>query len=346
MIKEEIRISKNAKIKDAIQKINDQKKFFILFVIENDKIIGAITDGDIRRGFIKGCKMDDSIDHIMNKNFISLNEGEYEADKIDFINKYNLSLVPLFSKRSSLVKLCDFTNTKSVLPIDAVIMAGGKGERLKPLTDNTPKPMLKIGDKPIIEYNLDLLKYYGINNINISVNYLSDKITSYFKDGSKREQNISYVMEDKPLGTIGALKNIQHFHNDYIILMNSDLLTNINLDAMFRKFNENDADMIIANTDYQVQIPYGVIETENNMVKALKEKPTYTYFSNAGIYIFKRELVDLIPENTFYNATNLLEKLLSNNKKVLYYTIKNYWLDIGQHRDFKQANIDVININF
>ena len=126
--------------------------------------------------------------------------------------------------------------------------------------------------------------------------------------------------------------------------MNSDLLTNIDLDAMFRKFISEDADMIIASTDYKVQVPYGVMESNNNRITELKEKPTYTYFSNAGIYIFKKELVELMPENTFFNATNFLDLLLKQNKKVLHYSIKNYWLDVGKHQDFEKAKIDIINL--
>ncbi|MFT4644260.1 MAG: dTDP-glucose pyrophosphorylase [Planctomycetota bacterium] len=344
MIEKIIIISIKEKVSDALVKINDQIKYFTLFVVENDKIKGTITDGDIRRGLVNGCTLDASVKDIMNKNFIHIVEGKYDQKKIDFIIKHNITIVPLISKKGNILKVYDFSVTKSILPIDAVIMAGGKGSRLMPLTKEIPKPMLKVGGKPIIEYNIDLLKNYGIQYIHISVNYLAEKITSYFKDGKERKLNISYLTEDKPLGTIGALKGVEKFHNNYVLLMNSDLLTNIDLDAMFREFISEDADMIIASTDYKIQVPYGVIESNNNMITALKEKPTYTYFSNAGIYIFKKELVKIIPENTFFNATNFLDVLLKKNKKVLHYSIKNYWLDVGKHQDFEKAKIDIINL--
>ena len=346
MLEKQITISIKEKVSDALVKINNQSRFFTLFVVENDKIKGAITDGDIRRGLVNGCTLDASVKDIMNKNFIHIVEGEYDQKKIDFIIKHSISIVPLISKKGNIVKVYDFSLTKSVLPVDAVIMAGGKGSRLMPLTKEIPKPMLKIGGKPMIEYNIDLLKNYGIQNIHISVNYLAEKITSYFKDGKERELNISYLTEDKPLGTIGALKGVEKFHNNYVLLMNSDLLTNLDLDAMFRKFISEDADMIIASTDYKVQVPYGVMESNNNRITELKEKPTYTYFSNAGIYIFKKELVELMPEDTFFNATNFLDLLLKQNKKVLHYSIKNYWLDVGKHQDFEKAKIDIINLKF
>lgn len=344
MIEQELKISIKANINEALIKINKQRRFFTLFVVENDKIRGTITDGDIRRGLVNGCALDTLVEDIMNKNFIYIVDGEYDQEKIDFIIKYSINVVPLISKNGNIVKVYDFSFTKSVLPVDAVIMAGGKGSRLMPLTKAIPKPMLKIGGKPIIEYNIDLLKNYGIENIHISVNYLSNKIISYFRNGEEKKLNISYLTEERPLGTIAALKGVEKFHNNYVLLMNSDLLTNIDLDAMFRKFISEDADMIIASTDYKIQVPYGVIESNNNRIIELKEKPTYTYFSNAGIYIFKKELVKLIPENTFFNATNFLDLLLKQNKKAVHYSIKNYWLDIGRHQDFEKAKIDILNL--
>lgn len=342
----DLTIPTTAKISEALIKLNEQSEFLTLLITKNNKIEGTITDGDIRRGFINGKTIDSKVEEIMNKDFIFIVKGEYINTKIDYILKHNIIIVPFLNEHRKLEKILNFKDLKSLIPIDAVIMAGGVGSRLMPLTANTPKPMLKIGEKPIIEYNIDLLKAYGVENIHISVNYLADQITSYFKDGKEKGLNISYLTEDKPLGTIGALKGIEKFHNDFILLMNSDLLTNIDLDAMFRDFKNENADMIIATTDYQVQIPYGVIETENNRITALKEKPTYTYFSNAGIYIFKRELVNHIPENTFFDATDLLELILAKNKKVLHFSIKNYWLDIGKHQDFEKANNDINSIKF
>lgn len=346
MMKHDLTISIDATINEALVRLDQLPNFLTLFVVENNKIKGTITDGDIRRGLIHGKTVSAPIKSIMNENFIYILNREYKQDKIDLILQKSIKIVPLVNEDFSLIKVLNFQSLKSKLPIDAVIMAGGVGSRLMPLTSDTPKPMLEIGNKPIIEYNIDLLKNHGVENIHISVNYLADKITSYFKDGTERELNISYLTEDKPLGTIGALKGVKLFHNDYVLLMNSDLLTNIDLDAMFRDFINEDADMTIATTDYQVQIPYGVIETEKDRIIALKEKPTYTYFSNAGIYIFKRELVELIPEGTFFNATDLLDLLLKQNKKVLHYPIKSYWLDIGKHQDFEKAKNDIKSLKF
>jgi len=235
---------------------------------------------------------------------------------------------------------------KTILPIDAVIMAGGEGTRLLPLTKDIPKPMLKIGGKPIMEYNVDLLKSYGISHVTLSVKYLKELIEEYYQDGASKELEISYITEDRPLGTIGAVKQIEEFHNNYVLVMNSDLLTNINLEQMFDELVSSEADMVVATVDYKVQIPYGIVESDGSRIKALVEKPTYTYYSNAGIYMFKKEIIEMIPDNSHFNATDLLEKLLENNHKVTHFPINSYWLDIGKHHDFEKAQKDVKNIKF
>lgn len=229
--------------------------------------------------------------------------------------------------------------------IDVVIMAGGKGTRLIPLTENTPKPLLKVGNKPIIEYNTDLLASYGIKQITITVNYLSEQIIAYFKDNNKHQIDFNYVKEDQPLGTIAALKLIKNFKTDYILVMNADLLTNANFNEMFNNFLSKKGDALMATIPYKVNIPHGVVETKAGFVTDLKEKPSYTYYSNAGIYIFKKEYLDLIPKNTFFNATDLIEVLLAKGKKIINYPILNYWLDIGKHEDFEKAQEDIKNIN-
>lgn len=341
----DIIIQKQDTLERALIKLDASPQIQTLLIEEDDKIIGSLTDGDIRRGLIKGLDKTNLVQDFMNTAFTFLSAGIYEPEKIATIQKLQLKIVPELNSNGSLKRIVNFKKIKTILPIDAVIMAGGKGTRLMPLTENTPKPMLKIGEKPIMEYNVELLQKYGVTHLNVSVKYLAAQIESYFGKGFDRDMQISYVSESKPLGTIGAVKQVPIFHNDYILVMNSDLLTNINLELMFKELVENDADMICATTDYKVQIPYGVIEANGNKISALKEKPTYTYYSNAGIYIFKKSVVDLIPAETFFNATDLLETLINDNKKVLHFPIKNYWLDIGKHVDFEKAQNDIKSIN-
>src|SRR5690606_36251925 len=230
---------------------------------------------------------------------------------------------------------------------DALLMAGGEGKRLRPLTEKTPKPLLKIGEKPIIEYNIDRLRNVGIKNVNISVNYLAEQLVEYFGDGSERGLNIKYVHEDKPLGTIGSILLVDNFDHEDIIVMNSDLLTNIDYADFFKTFKASDADMAVAATSYHVDVPYAVLEVnDKNVVKSLREKPRYTYFSNAGIYIMKKQLLKMIPPNQFFDITHLMDRVIEMKLKLITYPINGYWLDIGKHEDFKKAQEDVKHIKF
>ncbi len=347
MINQSIIINKNAPLKEALIKLNNNPNIHTLIIEdENKKIVGTLTDGDIRKGLIDGLKNNDEISKFMFTSFSFLKENYFDYKKLKSYKDNGIKIVPVLNNQGHLTNILDFNVYKTILPIDAVIMAGGKGERLMPLTQNTPKPMLKIGGKPIVEYNINLLKSYGVKNLFLSVKYLKNIIQNYFKDGADFNLNIKYVTENEPLGTIGAVKQIKNFKNDYILVMNSDLLTNINLEKMFDQLLNNNADLVVATTEYEVKIPYGVIETKDNTVKTLKEKPIYSFKTSAGIYIFKRELINLIPTNSFFNATDFLDKLIAENKKVLYYSIKGYWLDIGRHSDFEKAKHDVKSIKF
>jgi NDP-sugar pyrophosphorylase family protein len=180
----------------------------------------------------------------------------------------------------------------------------------------------------------------------ISLNYLGDQIENHFNSRVNKEINISYINEERPLGTLGALKMTDQYKHDDIIVMNSDLLTNINFEDFYKSFKDADADMAIATTSYNITVPYAVLETENGVVHSFKEKPTYSYFSNAGIYLIKRKYIDKIPKNEFYNATDLITALIDDKKKVISYSILGYWLDIGRYEDYCKAQNDYKHINF
>jgi NDP-sugar pyrophosphorylase family protein len=266
---------------------------------------------------------------------------------IDEFKKNGIFFVPVLDEQNGLVEILNLHEYKALLPVDTVIMAGGKGQRLMPLTKNTPKPLLKVGDKPIIEHTIDRLSQFGIRNLHISINYLGDQLVSHFGDGNKKNLNIQYVREKEPLGTIGSVKLIDGFENDIILVMNSDILTTIDFYEFYEAFVKEDADMAIAATTYQVDIPYAVLEVnEANVLQSLKEKPRYTYYSNAGIYFMKKSVIDYIPKDTFYDVTDLITFLVSNNKKVISFPLMGYWLDIGKHEDYKKAQQDINHLNF
>lgn len=340
-------IISGSKIKQALLLLNELGQDAILFVVDSDdKLIGALTDGDVRRGLLKDLTIENLVDEIIQKNPKYITKGENNLDKIIAYREGNFRIVPVLDENHRVVNVINFRIIKSYLPIDAVIMAGGRGQRLKPLTDSIPKPLLKVGNKAIMEHNLDRLALFGIDDFWVSVKYLGEKIEDYFGDGKEKNIKIEYVWENEPLGTIGAVSQIKNFEHDYVLVTNSDLLTNIDYEQFFLEFINQDADLAVLTIPYQVNIPYAVLETNSGTVKSFKEKPTYTYYSNGGVYLIKKEMLKFIPENAFFDAPDLMQVLIDKNLKVISFPFSGYWLDVGKHEDFEKAHIDVKNIKF
>ncbi|WP_438426158.1 nucleotidyltransferase family protein [Aquimarina macrocephali] len=334
-----ILINKSKTILDALNRLNSIKDVsrLILFV-EDDKqqVIGTLTDGDIRRALAQNENIYETIDSVCNRSFTYIEEG-YSFINLNEYRKKNVKILPVLNKKKQYVELLDLDKIKAVLPLECMIMAGGRGKRLSPLTDKVPKPMLCLGDKPIIEHNIDRLISYGIQKIYISVKYLGEQIEEYFGDGSSKGISIEYVWEDKPLGTAGALSLVDKFDSSHVLLMNSDLFTNVDFQDLFLTLLESDAEMAVASTEYKVDIPYAVFETNGNYVKNFREKPSFIYQSNAGIYILKKELIKEIPKNQFFDITDLMEKIVKEDRKLIYNPILGYWIDIGKPVDYEYA---------
>jgi NDP-sugar pyrophosphorylase family protein len=208
---------------------------------------------------------------------------------------------------------------------------------LRPLTDKTPKPMLPLGGKPIIEHNIDRLISFGIENITISVRYLSEQIINYFGDGTSKGISIDYIEEDVPLGTIGCVAKIDQIDQDAIIVLNSDVFTNIDFEDFYLDFEKENADMAVASIPYSVDIPYAIMELRENNITSFKEKPKNTYYANAGIYLINKQSLKHIPRNSFFNATDLMDCILANHGKLIHRPITGYWIDIGKHDDYNKA---------
>jgi dTDP-glucose pyrophosphorylase len=339
-------ISISANLLDVLKRIDKLPIIQTVFVTNNEnKIIGTITDGDIRRGLIKGLNLDATLDKFICKKFHFIERGKNNFDKLKIFRRKKLKAVPLLSEEGRLVKIIDFTTAKSILPVDAVIMAGGLGKRLQPLTKHTPKPLLKVGGKEIISYNFDRLLQFGITRQYVSVNYLAEKIEKYC-DGYDNNINFKMIREKEYLGTAGALSLIDDFHNDTILLMNSDILTNIDYEDFYKSFLRKKADLMVASMPYKVSLPYAIFETNNGDIVSFKEKPNYIYYANAGIYLIKKELIKSVPKNTFFNATDLMELVRKKNKRLIHYPIRGYWLDIGKHEDFEKAQKDISHISW
>ena len=340
-------IRKGSTIKEALLMLDALASDAILFVVDdNDGLIGTITDGDVRRALIKDYTTDNMVDEIIQDNPKSIEKDNYDIHKVIEYRESKFRILPIVDKDKRIVNVINFGRIKSYLPLDAVIMAGGRGSRLQPMTDTKPKPLLEIGSKPIMEHNVDRLALFGIDDFWFSIRYLGEQIQDYFGKGVNKNVSIEYITEDEPLGTLGAVSKVSAFKHDYVLVTNSDILTNLDYEAFFLDFIKEGADMSIVSIPYRVDIPYAVLETENNVIKDFKEKPTYTYYSNGGIYLVKREILESIPNNTFYNATDLIDDLIKDNKKVISYPFSNYWLDIGKPADFEKAQRDINQIKF
>ena len=341
-------IFRNDRIKQALILLDEQGfDCAILFVVDSkNKLLGSLTDGDVRRGLINGHSINDKVIKICQLKPKFIVKEKYDLDNLIKFRDNLFKMIPVVDSDHHVVNVINLGKLKSYLPVDAVIMAGGKGQRLMPLTEHIPKPLLKVGGKPIIEHNLDRLMLYGIDDFWISVNYLGNQIESYFGNGEAQNVQISYVREDQPLGTIGAVSKIDNFQHDYILITNSDILTNLDYEKFFLNFLEEDADLSVITIPYKVNVPYAVLEIENRRVISFIEKPTYNYFSNGGIYLAKRSVLKLVPKKSYFNATDLIQKLISIGKRVSSYPLMDYWLDIGNPQDYEKAENDIKNIKF
>lgn len=332
-------ISQEASLLDALKKISSIKEGpLVLFVVDKEqRMIGTLTDGDIRRALIREVGVDSPVCEAAHRNFNFLRKNiNDDVTNLRHQRDLKMKLVPILDEENHIVEFINLEKYRTKLPVDAVLMAGGKGERLRPLTERTPKPLIKVGDKCIIDYNVDSLISYGLKHISVTINYLGEQIERHFsaeRDGLK----INTVREPKYLGTIGSIKFVETFYNDTILVMNSDLFTNIDYEDFYMHFKQHDADMSVAAVPYVVKVPYGVFNLDGREIRGVTEKPTISYYANAGIYLIKKERLNLIPENVFFNATDFMDKLITNGFKVIRYPISGYWIDIGQHDELERA---------
>ena len=272
----------------------------------------------------------------MHRDFKFIKEEEYDVAHLKSFRDRRIMFIPILDDQRHVVDVVNLQKFKSMLPIDAVLMAGGKGERLRPLTEKTPKPLLEVGGKCIIDHNVDRLISYGVQHINVTVNYLGEQLEEHFATPRSGVQ-VRTFREPKFLGTIGSIKFVDTFYNDNILVMNSDLFTNIDYEDFFLHFQMHDAEMSVAAIPYNISIELGILDLDGRNIKGLVEKPKYNYYANAGIYLIKKRALTEIPENTFFHATHLVEKLITQGKKVIRYPLNGTWIDIGTPQEFERA---------
>ena len=332
-------INKDKTLLEALAQINDlAPEPLVLFVVDEDnRMVGTLTDGDSRRALIAGASVNDKAENIMHRHFNYMHIGGInDVREIRRQKEMLMKLVPVLDHKLHIVDIINLEKFKTRLPVDAVLMAGGKGERLRPLTEKMPKPLLPVGDKAIIDHNVDRLISYGVTHISVTVNYLKEQIEEHYQE-PRNGVKIQTVREPKYLGTIGSIRFVPKFYDDNVLLMNSDVFTNIDYEDFFLHFQDNDAEMSVAAIPYNVSIPYGILDLDGRNILGLLEKPQYTYYANAGIYLIKRRALDEIPEGAFFNATDLVEKLIADGKKVIRYPLNGTWIDIGNPQEYQKA---------
>lgn len=341
-------IEESQTLLDALKRINTIATGpLVLFVINNsNQMVGTLTDGDARRALIADKGVEETLNNVMHRNFNFLRQGiNDDVAHIREQKNLKMKLVPVLDNEDHIVEIIDLDRYKTKLPIDAVLMAGGKGERLRPLTEKTPKPLLKMQGKPIIDYIVDLIISFGVKNISVTVNYLKEQIEDHFAEPVNGVQVKCYA-EPKFLGTIGSIVYVENFVNDVVLLMNSDAITDLNLEEFFLHFQEHNADMSIAAIPYTISVPYGILDLDGRNVKGVLEKPTYNYYANTGIYLIKRELLGLIPEGEFFNATDFMELLMEKGYNVVRFPLNGTWIDIGNPQEYQKAKEIVTHMKF
>jgi dTDP-glucose pyrophosphorylase len=332
-------------IEQAINKLDAVQTKLILVVKPDHTLLGTITDGDIRRALLRHLPLSTALSEVMNctPKCVKENEGELKAKQL--MRTFGIPAVPKVKKG----KVVDLLGAKSSLgkrhnPV--FLMAGGFGKRLRPLTDNCPKPMLKVGDKPILENIIEQFISSGFYNFYISTHYLNEQIEQYFGDGSRFGINITYINEDFPLGTAGAIALLPDKAKDqHLIMMNGDLLTQVKFDDMLDYHVNDNADISVAVRDYQIQVPFGVIQHNQGAITEIKEKPIENYFINAGIYCISPNVLQSVKLNRVLDMPTLIDQQLSKSNKVSMFPIHEYWLDIGHLNDFERAQSDILKLN-
>ena len=336
---DEIKINQNASIKEALEVI-DKGAIKVAVVLSDDGLLlGMLSDGDIRRALLKGMSLDDSIAGIINKHPVVANINDTKERILELANEKKLHQIPIISngKLIGIQDIREFLAPKNK-PNKVILMVGGLGTRLRPLTNDVPKPMLDVGNKPILHTIVENFAKYGYTDIIMCVNYKSEIIKEYFGDGDKFGVKIEYVLENQRMGTAGALSLLKERPKDDFFVMNGDLLTNVNFEYLHEYHKDSNALASICIRKYEMQVPYGVVNVRANKVTSIEEKPTQSFFVSAGIYMFSPIVLDFIPKGVFYDMPTLFSELLKHDFPIHPFPIREYWLDIGRMDEYRRAN--------
>jgi dTDP-glucose pyrophosphorylase len=340
-----ITVSQSAALRDAIVAIDRNQRGIALLVDDGRRLVGTLTDGDVRRAMLAGKRLDSPISELLalkaNSPYphpVTAREGTQPVVLLQMMRDLMIRQIPIIDADERPVGVVTLEDLVPDEPLDlqAVIMAGGFGSRLMPLTKETPKPMLPVGGKPLMEITIEQLRRAGIRKVNITTHYHREKITSHFGDGRNHGVAVNYVDEEKPLGTAGAL-GLMASPKEPILVINGDILTDVDFRAMLDFHREHRAELTIAVRKYDVEVPYGVVECNLESVQRLTEKPSFSFFVNAGIYLLEPSVIELIPVDQPCNMTDVIQRLLDANRPVTSFPVREYWLDVGRQADYELA---------
>ena len=332
-------VSEDTPIREAIKVIDEGALQIALVVDKNEKLLGTITDGDVRRGILKGIALEEPASRIMNFQPTVAYEQESRDEVLKRINQKLLHQLPVVDKDGHLVGLEVTENLMRPLVRDnlVVIMAGGLGSRLGSLTKACPKPMLLVGGKPILETIIENLIEYGFNSFCLSVNYKAEMIENYFGDGSKYNCDIEYLHEKEPLGTAGALSLLSPRPDSPILVINGDVLSTVDYSHLLSFHHEHHAKATVCVKEYDIQVPYGVVDVDGHRFVGITEKPVHNFFINAGIYVIDPIALAMLTAGEHCDMPSLLNRVIQKKYETVVFPVREYWLDLGQLEDFNRA---------
>lgn len=332
-------ISPAASVRDALAAIDRGSRQIALVVDENDRLLGTVTDGDIRRALLRGASLDTTVTEVVNKDFTAAQDSKGLGSARELMRQRKLNQIPLLDHAGRVVDLVHVDGRSGPDRRDTrvILMAGGLGTRLRPLTETIPKPMLEIGGRPILERIIQRLTESGFHDFTIALNYRGEMIRDHFGDGTAFDARIDYVEEAKRMGTAGALSLLTTRPAAPFIVMNGDLLTDMSFGALMAFHEESGAAATMCARDFPMQVPYGVLEVEGTMLQRIVEKPTYSYFVNAGIYVLAPETLDHVYPGDFLDMPTLFERVIAAGGQAAVFPIREAWTDIGRHEDLQQA---------
>lgn len=335
-------VSPMASIRAAIGAIDSGGARIVLVADERGKLLGTITDGDVRRGLLRGVSMDTPAAEIMQKQFKSVHASEDRDSVLSALRRFKVEQMPILDAHGVIIGLQ--TLDELVEPARrsnwVVLMAGGMGQRLRPLTDECPKPMLRIGDRPLLETIIDQFTNQGFDQFFIAVNYLGAQIRDYFGDGSRWNVSIRYLHEDMRLGTAGALSLLPETPSEPVVVMNADILTRVDFVRLLEFHRANHSLATMALREYVQRIPYGVVQFEDVMLKSIEEKPSVRHFVSAGVYVLEPAVIATIPRGEMHDMPQIFDSVLADGGRSAVFPIHEYWIDIGRLEDFERANRD------